>query len=103
MGSGLGHIIGDAIYRTFHIKVRIIQNRHAQALQPRCNFFFQNTQSLFGMARHQNTFALCEKMPHQVCNGVSFASTRRPLHQNSIVLLDTVCDFKLLFVGLFRK
>ncbi len=73
MGSGLGHIIGDAIYRTLHIKVR----NHPESTRtgfaaPVQTFSFRTLKAFFGMARHQNTFALCEKMPHQVCNGVSF-------------------------------
>ena len=55
------------------------------------------------MACYKNTFALREKVPYQIGNGMCFTGTRRSLHQNSIVSLDAVRYFKLFFVRLFRK
>ena len=101
--SRLGHVVGNTVDRPLHIHVGVIQHGHAEALQSRTNFFLQNAQGFGCIACHQDAFTLGQKMSQQVCYRVSFPGTRRALHQDRIILLNTPSNVKLLFICLLRQ
>ena len=96
-------IDGNAVHRALHVAVRLVEQGDAETLQLLGHLLAQDGERLARMTRDEDALALREKMSHEVCDGMSLARARRPLHDDGIMPLDLLCDCELLAVRGHRQ
>src|SRR6266542_6681805 len=91
----------NTVHRTFELPPAIeiaLQNTDAKRLQLSNHMIPKNPQCLRRVTRDQHALPVSKQVPHEIGDGMRFASSWRTLNQDAAVLFQSLRDFYLLLV-----